>query len=103
MKNTVFLSWQADTSKKEGRNLIEKALELSVSRIAQDITIEKVVRELQVDKDTKDVPGSPPIFETILKKIDHATIFGPDFTIVGTRSDGRTMPNPNVLLKYGSA
>jgi hypothetical protein len=103
MKNTVFLSWQADTSKKEGRNLIEKALELSFSRIAQDITIEKAVRELQVDKDTKDVPGSPPIFETILKKIDRAAIFVPDFTIVGTRRDGRPMPNPNVLIEYGYA
>jgi hypothetical protein len=103
MRNTVFFSWQADRARKEGRNLIERALETAVSRISGGVTIEEAVRELQVDKDTKGVPGSPPIFETILKKIDRAAIFVPDLTLVGTRSDGRLTPNPNVLIEYGYA
>jgi len=98
MSNIVFFSWQADRSTKEGRNLIEKSLETAVDIIAQDITIEKAVRDMRVDKDTKGVPGSPLIFETILKKIDRAAVFVPDLTFVGTRTDNRLTPNPNVLI-----
>ena len=89
MSNTVFFSWQTDRPTKEGRNFIRKALETAVQRIAEDITVELAVREgLEVDKDTKGVPGSPPIVETILKKINAAAVFLPDFTFVGTRLRG---------------
>jgi hypothetical protein len=104
MSRTVFFSWQDDRAKKEGRNLIERALEIAVSRIAKDTKVEEAVRDgLEVDKDTKGVPGSPPIFPTILDKIDRAAIFVPDLTFVGTRPDGRATPNPNVLIEYGWA
>jgi hypothetical protein len=104
MRNTVFFSWQADRSTKEGRNLIQRALETAVDKIAQDISIEEAVREgLAVDKDTKGVPGSPPIFETILSKIDRAAVFVPDLTFVGVRAGGELTPNPNVLIEYGWA
>jgi hypothetical protein len=53
--------------------------------------------------DTKGVPGSPPIVETIFRKIDNAAVFVPDLTFVGTRPDGRPTPNPNVLIEYGWA
>jgi hypothetical protein len=104
MGRTVFFSWQGDRSKREGRNLIEKALESAVSRIGKDAELEEAVREgLTLDKDTKGVPGSPPIFVTILDKIDRATVFVPDLTFVATRVDDRPMPNPNVLIEYGWA
>jgi len=104
MARTVFFSWQADRSTREGRNLIERALESAVSRIAKDAEVEEAVREgLALDKDTKGVPGSPPIFSTILDKIDRATVFVPDLTFVGTSADGRPTPNPNVLIEYGWA
>jgi hypothetical protein len=100
----VFYSWQSDRSTLEGRNLIEKALESAVSRIAKDAQVEEAVREgLTIDKDTKGTPGSPPIFDTILKKIDQAAVFVPDLTFVGTRVDGSPTPNPNVLIEYGWA
>jgi hypothetical protein len=44
----------------------------------------------------------PPIFDTILKKIDGAGIFLADVTFVGTRLDGSPTPNPNVLIEYAS-
>ncbi len=89
MSRTVFFSWQSDRSTAEGRNLIEKALDMAVANIANDLTVEEAVREgLRVDKDTKGVPGSPPIFETILDKIDKASVFVADLTFCGTRSDG---------------
>jgi hypothetical protein len=70
-----------------------------------DLRVEEAVRKsgLEVDSDTKGEPGSPPIVETIFRKIDGASIFVPDLTFVATRADGRPSPNPNVLIEYGWA
>jgi hypothetical protein len=101
---TVFFSWQSDRPPREGRNLVEKALGTAVARIAGDLDLEEAVRDgLTVDKDTKDVPGSPPIFQTILAKIDRASVFVADLTFCGERCRGRLSPNPNVLIEYGWA
>jgi hypothetical protein len=103
MTTTIFLSWQADTSKTVGRNFIERTLERVVDRIGDDITLEEAMRNVEVDRDTKNVPGSPPIAETIFGKIDKAAVFVPDLTFVGVRADRRPTPNPNVLIEYGWA
>ncbi len=103
MPTTIFFSWQIDRPTKEGRNLVERALERAISRIGEDTEIEEAVRELVVDRDTKGVPGSPPIVDTIFRKIDQAAVFVPDLTFVGARPDGRPTPNPNVLIEYGWA
>jgi hypothetical protein len=103
MKSNVFFSWQSDRQGREGRSLIEKALQRAVARISRDISVEEAVRDLEVDRDTKGEPGSPPIFETILAKIDRSAVFVPDLTFVGTRASGQPTPNPNVLIEYGYA
>jgi|HubBroStandDraft_5_1064220.scaffolds.fasta_scaffold13309_5 hypothetical protein len=104
MSKTIFFSWQSDTARREGRNLIEKALTAAISRIAEDVKLEEAVREgLTLDKDTQGVSGSPPIFTTILEKIDLAAIYVPDLTFVGKNLDGEPIPNPNVLIEYGWA
>jgi hypothetical protein len=101
---TIFFSWQADTPTTSGRNLVERALERAVGRIGEDTAIDEAIRdELAIDKDTKGVPGSPPIVQTIFSKIDKAAVFVPDLTFVGSRNDGRPTPNPNVLIEYGWA
>jgi hypothetical protein len=103
MSRTIFFSWQTDRPSLGGRNLIEKALETAAARIAAETDVEEAIRDegLKVDKDTKGVPGSPPIFATILDKIDKATAFVPDLIFVGLRPDGRPTPNPNVMIEYG--
>ena len=88
MGYTVFFSWQSDRPSREGRHLIEMALEEAAKRIAGDSTIDEPLRELSVDKDTKNVPGSPRIFETILSKIDGASVFVADLTFCGNRAGG---------------
>ncbi len=103
MPTTIFFSWQADTPTKEGRNLIERALERAEKSIGDDTGVEEAVRDLEIDRDTKGVPGTPPIVETIFRKIDNAAVFVPDLTFVGKRLDGRPTPNPNVLVEYGWA
>ena len=83
--------------------MIESALENAVKRIAEDASIDEPYRELSVDKDTKNVPGSPRIFETILSKIEQASAFVADLTYCGNRVEGGPTPNPNVLIEYGYA
>ena len=104
MGNAIFFSWQSDRPTLTGRNFIERALKDALKRISADATVQDAPRgELLVDRDTLNVPGSPPIFETILTKIEEAVIFVPDLTFVGVRESGRPMPNPNVLIEYGYA
>jgi hypothetical protein len=104
MPSTIFFSWQADTKTRSGRNFIERALTRAASRISEDTEVEEAVREgLTVDRDTMGVAGSPPIVETIFRKIDQAAVFVPDLTFTGKRLDGRPTPNPNVLVEYGWA
>jgi hypothetical protein len=104
VSRTIFFSWQSDIPTSVCRNFVERALKDAVRRIAADTTVEKAPRgDLSVDRDTQNVPGSPPIFDTILAKIESAAIFVPDLTFVGTRTDGRPVPNPNVLMEYGYA
>ena len=103
---TAFLSWQSDRDSRTGRNLVERALELAISRISKDINLFGSNRNdgaLILDRDTRNVAGSPPIVETIFKKIDSAAVFVADLTFVGTRIDRRPTPNPNVLIEYGWA
>jgi hypothetical protein len=99
----VFFSWQSDRPSREGRNLAGRALEEAAKRIAADSNIDEPFRELSVDKDTKNVPCPPRIFETILSKIEGASAFVADLTFCGSREGGDPTPNPNVLVEYGYA
>lgn len=105
MALTVFFSWQVDRRDGGERRLIEDALNDALRRVMLDASIESAIREegLEVDRDTKGVPGTPPIVDTIFSKIDRAAIFVPDLTFVAARADGRPSPNPNVLIEYGWA
>ena len=100
---TVFFSWQVDRPAQDGRNFVQRALERAAERIGKDTAIEEALRDLEIDRDTKGVSGSPPIVETIFRKIDKAAVFVADVTFVGQRADGRPTPNPNVLIEYGWA
>lgn len=104
MPHTIFFSWQADTPEKVGKTFIGRVLERVLGHLATDAELEEPIREgLELDQDTKGMPGSPPIVDSIFLKIDKAAVFVPDLTFVGTRRDGRPTPNPNVLIEYGWA
>jgi hypothetical protein len=49
------------------------------------------------------LPGSPDIANTIFQKINSATVFVADVSIVNPSFDGRKSPNPNVLVELGYA
>ena len=105
MAFTIFYSWQSDISKKINRNFIEDSLKKAIKRIGQEITVQEALRdeEIKLDKDTKDVPGIPPIVDVIFEKISGCGIFVPDLTFVGKTKEDRLISNPNVLIEYGWA
>ena len=101
---TIFYSWQSDRPTGVCRNFIERALQSAIDRLRADVEIEPSLREdLELDKDTKNTPGSPAIFDTIMAKIATASVFIPDLTFVGQRENERLVSNPNVLIEYGCA
>lgn len=110
---TVFYSWQSDSPSNLNRNFIEKALLEVLKRLHSDATLENALRDatLELDKDTQGIAGSPPIAETILRKIEDCAVFVADLSFVGESKNGftnasgkpRQFPNPNVLIEYGYA
>ncbi len=105
---TVFYSWQSDTPSSVNRTFIEKALREALTRLHSDATLENALRDatVELDKDTKDVAGSPPIAETILRKVEECAVFVADLTFVGQTKEQltdsndkpRQFPNSNVLI-----
>ncbi|MBK8257629.1 MAG: hypothetical protein IPK82_33785 [Polyangiaceae bacterium] len=92
----IFWSWQTDSPPAENRNFIEECLRRATKQL-------KSTRALvvHVDRDTKGVPGTPHIVDTILAKIRACDIFLWDATLVYKRP--RPSPNPNVLIELGYA
>lgn len=106
MTLSIFYSWQGDTSSKTNLAFIESALEEAIKRFHREGLGEVEMAErpnLALDRDTKGVPGQPPIFDTIIRKIEGCGIFVPDLTFIATTEKGRAIPNPNVLIEYGYA
>jgi hypothetical protein len=103
LASTIFFSWQSDTPQLTGRNFIERALKCAIDQLAADVELKEAARELKVDRDTKGVPGSPKIVDTIFSKIDAAEAFIGDVSFVGRRPNRDPIPNPNVLIEYGWA
>jgi hypothetical protein len=62
MPQTIFLSWQADTPTRTGRNFLREALEEACRAIGKDTAVDEPLRDLSVDSDTQDVPGNADCF-----------------------------------------
>ncbi len=105
MNKTIFYSWQSDLPASYNRTFIENCLKKAIEEVNSELSLEMATREelLEMDKDTKDVPGTPPITDTILEKINRSCIFVGDLTFVGKTEGGKCLPNPNVLIEFGYA
>lgn len=105
MAITIFYSWQSDIPNSLNRNFIEDALKKAIRKLGQDMEIQEALREesMELDRDTKGVPGTPPIVDVIFNKISKCGVFVPDLTFVGKSVNDRLLPNPNVLIEYGWA
>ncbi len=98
----VFWSWQSDTPQATGRQFVRAALDAAVAQLAAGSGLEDAERP-EVDSDTSSVPGSPPIAETILRKIRECAVFVADVTPVGRTAAGKKLVNPNVMIELGYA
>lgn len=98
MARTIFYSWQNDLDGKTHRYFIEKCLKKALIGLEKDAAI-----YMNYDRDTKGINGSPDITATIFDKIDKCILFVCDVSIVNSNTEGRKMPNPNVLVELGYA
>ena len=102
MADTVFWSWQSDSSPKTNRHFIRDALSKAVDRVSQDLGVEDADR-VELDHDTKSATGMADISNTILKQVSAATVFVADVTPIAAADSGKKLPNPNVLVELGYA
>ena len=75
MPHQIFYSWQSDTENRIGRGLIQWALDRAIRTVNADADVDPADRELRADRDTVNVPGMPPLADTIFGKIDRAVAF----------------------------
>ena len=102
----IFYSWQSDLPGNQTRNLIQNGIDAAVKALKDTV-------EIDADRDTKGVLGTPDITETIFNKIAESDIFVADISIInkysaydneGNKTDEvKCSPNPNVLLELGFA
>lgn len=96
----IFYSWQSDLPNSTNRSFIENALERAARTIQHD---DSICVTPTIDRDTRNVSGSPDIAATILEKIDGADVFVCDVSIINPGDSNRKTPNPNVLFELGYA
>lgn len=94
----IFYSWQADREAKLCRDFIRRALDAAASALTTDLGT-----PVMIDSDTSGVPGTPPVTQTILTKIDGCDLFVADLSFIGRADSGKRLPNPNVMAEYGYA
>jgi hypothetical protein len=100
----IFYSWQNDIDKKINRQFIHVALIKAAKNLINKGAFENIV----IDEATREVPGTPDIPDTILKKIDNCSIFIADITFIDKKDENnkhakKRTPNPNVLIELGYA
>lgn len=100
MHNKIFYSWQSDLPNNTNRGFLESCIKRAINELKG---METFSIELTLDKDTKNITGTPDITESIFKKIDNTKVFIADISIINSKFEGRKTPNPNVLIELGYA
>lgn len=96
----IFWSWQDDSPGKTNRNFIKAALDDAVASIEGDYEAEDADRP-SLDHDTKGVAGAKEIVPALMAKIAGSAVFVADVTPIGETSQGKALPNPNVMVELG--
>jgi len=99
MQKNLFYSWQSDLPNNKNRSFIEDCIKIAVKSLKN----ENLHLEVAIDRDTKDVSGTPDIASTIFTKIEGASAFIADISFINPDSQGKKTPNPNVLVELGYA
>ena len=74
---TIFYSWQSDLPEDANREFIEECIKEAIKEINKEIDkgTSKTDALLEFDCDIREIPGSPPVVQTIFDKIDKCIIF----------------------------
>ena len=97
----IFWSWQSDIDGKISRHFIKKCLKKAVEELKEEAVFNDRV---EIDHDTKDIPGSPAITDTILDKIKNSSVFVADVTPVAqVKKSKKKIINSNVAIETGYA
>ena len=102
----IFYSWQTDADRKINKDFIHDALVAAIKEINSDISLSEADRRddlLTLDQDTKGILGSPPIAETILKKIAAADVIVLDVSLIASGREQKRHINSNVAIELGYA
>ena len=104
----LFYSWQDDTDNKINRSFIKNCLDSALAEINKKSEIDEALRpQIELDHDTKGIPGIPDIANTILQKISSADIFVADLTFVSDYQNHKgvvkKVSNQNVIFELGFA
>lgn len=102
----VFYSWQLDSPRKVNKDLILAALTGAAAEVNAELDVSEAEREgkaIEVDHDTKDVLGSPPITEVIFEKIKSSDLVLADVTLVAKGKGTKLHINSNVAIELGYA
>ena len=99
MPDTVFYSWQKDLPNSTNWSFIERALQKAIEALSLETDL---ALDVNLDRDTQNVAGMPDIVNTIFSKIDNATVFVGDISLIA-KTERKGLPNPNVLLELGYA
>ncbi len=78
----IFYSWQTNTDAKYNRSFILSCIEGAVKKVKQSLQLKDSELQLVIDRDTKNIPGSPEIMNTIRDKINNSDIFIGDVSVV---------------------
>lgn len=102
MKYIIFYSWQSDLPNNTNRGFLESVMNTAIQDFKNNNRYEL---DPSIDRDTKNIPGSPNITQAIIDKIRTSDAFVADISIVtGDKGKGqRLSPNPNVMLELGYA
>lgn len=98
----IFWSWQNDYAPKTCRHFIRTALAQAIAEVADEIGVDDANRP-EIDHDTKNERGMADIPATILNKIAEAAVFVADLTPIAQSTEGKWLPNPNVMIELGWA
>jgi hypothetical protein len=100
----IFYSWQSDRPGKTGRHFIRSCLEAAIAELNVEVVTDEASRpDIELDHDTKGIPGSPYLANVILAKIKASSVFIADVTPVGASQDRKPLTNPNVAIELGYA
>lgn len=100
MARSIFYSWQSDSPSATNRFFLRDCIIDAIKKLNGDDFLDEAIR---IDHDTKEVPGTPDIANTIFRKIAGASAFVADLTLCSESSSGKRSPNPNVLIELGYA